>query len=480
MRVLLRCDASAGSGVGHLVRCLALAEEVAARGGTPVLAGTFDAPLARRLVAAAGIEVLEPGPASDLLAWATARGADVLHVDDYAIGPVGRSPHVVTSSIEDGTFGRRTADVVVDSTLGAEAADRPADGSGEVLLGIAFAPLRAAVRRARDLATSREPADPPTVLVVLGGTDPAGATAPATRLAVRAGAGRVLVAGSGGAVVDGRVEHLGPQDDLPLLAARCDVVVSAAGTSVWELACVGAPPALVQVTENQSVGYRRALDAGLAVGLGTVADLDGPAAEERLRALLGDRALRSALSSTGRATVDGLGAGRVVDAWERALRSRVRARRAVADDAAMLLDWRNDPATRAMSRTNDPVAPDDHRRWLDSVLADDDRTLLVALLGDEHVGTVRFDRVDPGLWEVSITMAPGARGRGLARAVLGAAEQAWRRDVGPEPAVLACVRPDNPASARVFVGAGYVRRPGARPDGLDAYVLEGAVRPGPT
>jgi RimJ/RimL family protein N-acetyltransferase len=125
-----------------------------------------------------------------------------------------------------------------------------------------------------------------------------------------------------------------------------------------------------------------------------------------------------------------------------------------------------------MSRTNDPVAPDAHRRWLDGVLGDDGRLLLVASIEDEAVGTVRFDREADDLWEVSITMSPDARGRGLARPVLAAAERAWRRQVGTTPQVFACVRPDNAASARLFVGAGYRQRARARADGLDTYVRD--------
>jgi spore coat polysaccharide biosynthesis predicted glycosyltransferase SpsG/RimJ/RimL family protein N-acetyltransferase len=481
MRVLLRCDASAGSGVGHLVRCLALAEAAGSRGWEVALLGDVDAPLGRRLVASAGLTVL-PAPQSRAGLVAAAAGADVLHVDHYGIAGDLRSPGgPLVSSIEDGTFGRRPADVVVDSTLGAEHAGRPDDGSGTVLLGVAYAPLRASVRAARAAraAPAHRAADTVgDVLVVMGGTDAFGVSAAAARVARLAGAARVRVVAGDDVAAQVRAAEpgadvLGPQEDLPGIAATTGVVVSAAGTSVWELACVGVPTALVAVTENQRAGYERAVAAGVATGLGPVEDVRaagaGPVAT--LRELLADPGRRAALSTAGRSLVDGLGADRVLDAWWAATGEPVLAARdAGPPDADLLLAWRNDPATRASSRSQDPVARADHVRWLDGVLADPTRLLLVVEHTGRPAGTVRFDRVDDALWEVSITVAPHARGRGLAARVLAAGEVAWRDRVGDGPAVLACVRPGNRASARLFEAAGYRRRAQPAPDGLDAYV----------
>ncbi|VTR76211.1 bifunctional UDP-2,4-diacetamido-2,4,6-trideoxy-beta-L-altropyranose hydrolase/GNAT family N-acetyltransferase [Cellulomonas hominis] len=488
MRVLLRCDASAGSGVGHLVRCLALAEAARSRGWDVALLGDVDAPLGRRLVAGAGLTVL-PAPDDPAGLVVAAARADVLHVDHYGVAGDLRTPGgPLVSSMEDGTFGRRPADVVVDSTLGAEHAHRPDDGSGTVLLGVAYAPLRASVRAAR-AARAAQPAQDVTtapgaaarsgdVLVVMGGTDAFGVSAAAARVARLAGATRVRVVA--GADVAERVraaepgaEVLPPQEDLPALAATAGVVVSAAGTSVWELACVGVPTALVAVTENQRAGYERAVTAGIAAGLGPVQDVRGAGAGPvgALRGLLADPARAAALGTAGRALVDGLGADRVLDAWWAATgRPVLAARGAGPADADLLLGWRNDPATRESSRSQDPVARADHVRWLDGVLADPDRVLLVVEHTGHPAGTVRFDRVDDALWEVSITVAPHARGRGLAARVLAAGEAAWRDRVGDGPAVLACVRPGNRASARLFEAAGYRRRDQPGEDGLDAYV----------
>ena len=140
--LLLRADAGPSIGVGHLSRCVALAEAAVARGWRVHLAGSVqgaDWLLAR--LSALDVPVVA---ATDL----TAGDPDVVVVDHYGIGEL---PEVRAAarlvSFEDGDFGRRAADVVVDANLAP--AVRPADGSPLVLAGPRFAPLRSDVVAAR-------------------------------------------------------------------------------------------------------------------------------------------------------------------------------------------------------------------------------------------------------------------------------------------------------------------------------------------
>lgn len=512
-RVLLACDATPDGGIGHLVRCVALAEAASARGWEVELAGRIEVELARRM--AAGVTLLdvplpEDGPA--LAALARERGADLVHVDDYrlptdlhAAVASGGGDGVLLGSTEDGAWGRRPADVVVDSTLGADA--RPADGSGEVLLGVRYAPLRHEVLDARRQRAARAwPAGAPRVLVVLGGTDAAGAVAdvvaavarvvrgtgvggsgadtvaevagltvvapPARHAAVRAAAA-ALTGPQGSSVPTGRevsalpVEVLGPQAHLPAVAAAHDVVLTAAGTTVWELACVGVATGLVAVVDNQRAGYARAVRAGIAVGLGDLDELRRGDGDAALAGLLRPGAAQ-VVGARGAALVDGRGAERVVQAWERTL-AGVRVRPATAGDAALLRAWRNDPVVRASSRSTAEVDAGAHAAWLARVLDDPDRLLLVAERHGEPVGTVRLD--DEGdVWEVSITLDGSVRGHGLAPHVLSAAEEEWARRTGGAAPLLACVRPGNDASARLFTRAGYRPVPERGDATVDAYL----------
>lgn len=131
----------------------------------------------------------------------------------------------------------------------------------------------------------------------------------------------------------------------------------------------------------------------------------------------------------------------------------VRLRPAEPADEGRLLEWRNEPTTRAASLTSGEVSAEDHSRWLAHKLADPASTLFIVMDGDEPIGQVRLDRVDDELAEVSIGLAPEARGRGAGRKALDlAAAEAPRLGV---MSLRALIKPNNEASLRAFKAAGY-------------------------
>ncbi|GAB3705496.1 GNAT family N-acetyltransferase [Amycolatopsis oliviviridis] len=130
------------------------------------------------------------------------------------------------------------------------------------------------------------------------------------------------------------------------------------------------------------------------------------------------------------------------------------AREATEADAGLLLAWRNDPRTRQASRSTGVITLDEHSAWLRGVLASTERVLYVVELDGVPVGTVRFDREDEGVWEVSITLAPESRGRGLSGLVLAEGERAFTAGHRVR-VVVAAVHEDNAASAALFDRAGY-------------------------
>jgi spore coat polysaccharide biosynthesis predicted glycosyltransferase SpsG len=93
--------------------------------------------------------------------------------------------------------------------------------------------------------------------------------------------------------------------------AAAGAAVSAAGTSAWELLCLGVPAALVVVADDQRLPAALIDAARAAVVLGPVDEaLAGGLAG--LEALL-DPVERDRLSAAGRALVDGRGPERVVE-----------------------------------------------------------------------------------------------------------------------------------------------------------------------
>ncbi|NBH08378.1 spore coat protein [Amycolatopsis sp. SID8362] len=310
MRLLLRADASASIGAGHIARMVAYAERAVARGFSVSFAGQVDNAewLASRF---------------DELGVARvpfdATGFDAVVVDHYGLGDVRSEVNAagaVLVSIEDDVFGRRPADIVVDSSFAPS--PRPDDGSDVLLRGIEYAPLRDVVRQTR-----RAPAGPPLhVTVVLGGgaewTSTVGLLLRALRDTEQPFVVDALVRGEPEvpSLLPGQSIRVAPPSPALLdILATTDVAVSASGVTFVELCCLGVPTAAVRLVDNQEPGYRAALELGLAAGLGPAETLASrlPSVTAVLRSLLTDAALRRSLSATASSTVDGLGVDRVLD-----------------------------------------------------------------------------------------------------------------------------------------------------------------------
>ena|SRR5687767_11114704 len=116
-------------------------------------------------------------------------------------------------------------------------------------------------------------------------------------------------------------------------------------------------------------------------------------------------------------------------------------------DADLLLAWRNDPQSRIASRNAACVTPDEHQRWLSRTLASADHKLMIAEDCGKPAGVVRADRIAQG-WELSWTVAPEARGRGVGRQMLTAFVATL------DGRLVATIRRGNAASSRMASAAG--------------------------
>ena len=98
-------------------------------------------------------------------------------------------------------------------------------------------------------------------------------------------------------------------------------------------------------------------------------------------------------------------------------------RRADLSDCKEVFKWRNDDITRQMARSSEVVLWEDHLRWYNSSLANEDQLLLICE-GKSNVklcklGIVRFDFIDGTKKSmISINLSPNVRGKGYARECL--------------------------------------------------------------
>ena len=133
--------------------------------------------------------------------------------------------------------------------------------------------------------------------------------------------------------------------------------------------------------------------------------------------------------------------------WSSLMSGTIHLRLATNQDADVLLQWRNDSETRRSSHSTTEVQMDEHRTWLTSTLANPLRRLYIADENGVPVGSVRADFSD-GAWVLSWTVAPTARGRGVAKQIVDVLSKQISEPLRAE------IKAGNIASARIAEHAG--------------------------
>ncbi|MFC7529564.1 PseG/SpsG family protein [Actinoplanes sp. GCM10030250] len=330
MIVGVRCDAGPKTGVGHLVRCVALAEELTARGvDVHFLSDLGGVAWAVSQLEQRGLP-WHPAPYDTvgMVAAAERLGLDALITDSYTLPPqhsvAVRETGRTVLAIVDGDLRGQAADIYVDQNLDA-VLDTHLNAGAVRLAGLDYALLRSSVRRLRPaVAPVHTSTRTPKVVAFFGGTDAYRAAPQVARLLTRSAVpfDATVIAADDSlrsellAVNPGpgqRFEIIEPTDHLPKLLVDADLVISASGTSTWELLCLGRAAALLWVVDNQIQGYERTVARGYAAGLGRLNNFD-TSAPDILARLLTDPAARTTLATRGWSAVDGRGTERVADA----------------------------------------------------------------------------------------------------------------------------------------------------------------------
>lgn len=356
LRIAFRTDASVEIGAGHVMRCLALADELRLRGAEchficrtlgghmgqkisdrgyrthllpPLNNRTNDsdhAGYASWLGVSWENDALQTIELLDGLAW------DWLVVDHYALDSHweaamhGRARRLM--AIDDLANRRHEVDLLLDQNLGRDTSHY----SGLVpeaairLVGPGFALLRPEFAALRTYSLQRrQRAEPQRLLVSLGGTDPRNVTSRVlTALAdveLPSGVSVFVVLGAGSpwqevvAELASRVAFpcklLIEIDDMARRMADSDLAIGAAGGSSWERCVLGLPSVMITLAENQREIARALHAAGAAV---SVPDGGSEALGETVLALLHDRNAMNRMSVAAARQCDGLGTGRVATA----------------------------------------------------------------------------------------------------------------------------------------------------------------------
>jgi len=359
LSILFRCDGSPEIGLGHVVRCLALADELRKNHNCRIVFAMRHGPLGFEMVRNKGYPVLTPSNISP---------PPFLPVDGEGWGGVERTGEGETSNNQSFDYARWLAEVV--GNVGAQALildvrdDLPRaaveelreqgilivtlDDPSERRLAadLAFYPPVPQVHRLdwtgftgqlyvdwewvvlrREFA-HRPPSEPherPVILVTMGGSDPAGLTLKAVEaLALLDEDFETMVVLGPGFSHHEYIRNLLARTrrhfdvrqnvaDMPGLMARADLAVASFGVTAYELAAMGVPATYLCLTEDHAESASAFVEADIAMSLGVHLDVTPEVLAQSVLFLLENDELRLQMSAQASTLVDGRGAYRIAD-----------------------------------------------------------------------------------------------------------------------------------------------------------------------
>jgi UDP-2,4-diacetamido-2,4,6-trideoxy-beta-L-altropyranose hydrolase len=335
--LLIRADASPRIGTGHIMRCLALAQQWQVRKG-PVIFVSAETTVAleQRLKAESmetAVVTATPGSIEDAeqtIAHAHACGTTWIVADGYVFGAAWQK-RIKDSGlrllvIDDyGHAGHYHADIVLNQNASADAQlYTHRDASTSLLLGTRYTLLRQEFSSWLDW--KREvPTCARKVLISLGGGDPDNATSTAVKalsglspieaVIVVGGSNPNLKAIQEAATTNAPGSRLVVNaSNMAELMAWADVAVTAGGTTFSEVAYMGLPAGIILLADNQVPGSNAFEREGVCRLMGSHAQLNPITITQTLRELIHDQPARQQMSDKGRLLVDGRGVERIVEA----------------------------------------------------------------------------------------------------------------------------------------------------------------------
>lgn len=348
--VIIRVDASLKIGIGHLMRCLALAQALKKRGFIAEfvckkLDLTSDNILSNHdfLLELLEDDIDEEKDADLTCEIAGKHGARCVIVDHYGLQERFRTflknkgfHLLIVDDIANQS--QITGDIILNQNFGAQSLEsvykKIAPGAKALLLGKKYVMFRESIikrgesarfQRSRKIDLLLQKKRNPNILMTFGGTDALGLSPRIVQVfkdipsdlyqqiyvVLGANASSSVLSATKAAIRDFAPANLFINPDMAGIMEDADIAVTAGGSTIYELAFMGVAPVILKVAENQDLVCRSFAQTKSAKVLFSPIKKDD--VKNALLEILQNRDLISGYSQINMDLIDGKGVERVVD-----------------------------------------------------------------------------------------------------------------------------------------------------------------------
>lgn len=489
MKIAIRVDASVQIGIGHVMRCMTLAD-VLKDGGAQICFVSRHLPENLRsmllekghefvtldtiknddpldeLTHSHWLSVSQKQDASDSIVALSHDTWDWLIVDHYALDKRWETRlRQLTKKIlviDDIADRKHECDLLLDQTYGRNKKDYKIliPVSCELLLGSQYALLRSEFFKWRKYSLKRR-AIPKlkNILISMGGIDQNNVTGKVIDALKNCGLPKNLtvtvIIGSASPNIENVIKTANSTpfntevkmdvNNMAELMANADLAIGAAGATTWERCCLGLPSIQIVIADNQLLIAKNLRKANIITYIDNFSDMQVKLKEVFM--------LSNKMSILSAAITDGQGCKIVCDyiLSKKSFDKRISLKPIQEADCDYIYSLQSEEA-RKYSRNPEKPTKQEHKKWFLSKITDESTVLFVILFGQQQVGMLRFDNINNNKTVVSINIESIYSGRGIAKESLS-----YAFSLQPESCFKALVHKENIPSKKVFEKLGFIK-----------------------
>lgn len=418
--ILIRCDGSPQVGLGHLVRCMALAHMLKNNFSITFICKSIPSSIKQEiLISGFRLNLInEETYFFKLIDRKSIVVLDGYHFDaNYQKQIKARSAKLVCiDDLHDKEF---VADLIINHAPGVKKEDYQAQPFTQYALCPEHALLRPAfLEQAKH---KRKITQLETVMICFGGSDFKNLTEQVLRTVIGFSNFKKIIVVTGSAYSyneslnvlmnkDNRISHYSSVDEKQMLflMLNSDLAIVPASGTLMEVIAAGCVVISGMYTENQKFVYSNYKHSGFFIDAINFDEIDlKKAIKKSLNIKIKEQNI-----------IDGNSGKRLLKTFlQLDLKEKVKLRKANNTDLKMTFQWANYPAIREYSFHKHFITKEEHTSWFNNKLKDTNCLYLVSELGKSRVGSIRFDLNEKGAI-ISYLIDPKYQGKGFGQIVM--------------------------------------------------------------
>jgi UDP-2,4-diacetamido-2,4,6-trideoxy-beta-L-altropyranose hydrolase len=335
-QLFIRADATFQIGIGHLMRCIALAQKWMSSGGSVTFITHCESENLRQKICEEGFNLVrlkgshpQSSDFETTCSIVNKSKQSWLILDGYHFTPdyqkAIRNTGIKLMIIDDYNHHPvYDVDFILNQNIGAEFFRYNCDSNATQLLGCDYTILRKEFRQYKqNKRVILQKAN--RIIVTMGGADPDNITLKVLNTLDLLGDSSLdvkIIAGPSNHNADSlrtaasqslfNCEIYHDVEKMSVLMDWADLAIGAGGSTCWELAFMGVPSLIIIVDDNQEKIAHGLEEKGVIINLGWHSLLDEKECAEKIQGLLFDQNKRAIMSQQSKQIIDGTGVDRIV------------------------------------------------------------------------------------------------------------------------------------------------------------------------